>query len=45
MPFSIGCDEKTLTPAKNEDGTYILKNNNNINIWKVLIFGNISLKF
>lgn len=36
MPFSFVCNEETLTPAINEDGSFKLDvENNNVETWKV----------
>lgn len=36
MPFSFICNEETLTPAHNEDGSIKLDlENNNVETWKV----------
>lgn len=39
MPFSFVCNEETLTPAINEDGSFKLDcENNNVETWKVIFF-------
>lgn len=35
MPFSFKSDKENLTPLKNDDGTFALAENNNIELWKV----------
>lgn len=36
MPFSFVCNEETLTPAINEDGSFKLDlENDNVETWKV----------
>lgn len=46
MPFSFVCDENTLTPAVNEDGSFQLDNkNDNVATWKVRIDLNVFTVF
>lgn len=38
MPFTFVCDETTMTPVKGDDGNYLLNENNNADIWKVIVY-------